>query len=608
MNWRIIAIAIAVAAMPLAASSTTVFTSASGAPLVRKPHFTYYCDPHGLYSFAGNDSNVAGGQQSGILAGNLNQACRQFDGIAGGQYNSAFGNGHDSYIGAGAYNAIQNSISSFIGAGNGAALFADDSAGVAGLGSAVVGASAFVGGGANDAVNGGDGFAGAGIAGAAGLNSFVGAGANESSLGQYSGVVSGAGNDAAGFQQCSGAGQRNTVGGTVARATNGFVGAGSGNFALGNNSFVGAGAGSNATGDESFVGAGSSNVSGASAFVGAGSANTAGPSSFVGAGYKNGARGSGAFVGAGGMAFFQAGSNVANAAGGTDTFVGAGDGNVANSTQSVVAGGVNNRILKTAAGGATGAIDAAIAGGYGNIIEPTASGGAAYAVLAGGRTNLVAGASAAIGGGSKNAATGSYGTVPGGSDNRATGVGSFAAGTESGALQNGTFVWSDDAGSAALNSTAAYQFLARASGGFYLFSNPAATAGVRLAPGSGAWASLSDRTMKTVILPLDGAAVLDKVVRLPVSEWSYTSERGVRHVGPMAQDFYAAFEVGEDDRHITTIDEDGVALAAIKGLYEKSERNNAAALRENAALRGNVSSMQHELTQLAAKIESLEKH
>jgi hypothetical protein len=35
----------------------------------------------------------------------------------------------------------------------------------------------------------------------------------------------------------------------------------------------------------------------------------------------------------------------------------------------------------------------------------------------------------------------------------------------------------------------------------------------------------------------------------------------------MAQDFYAAFEVGEDDRHITSVDADGVALASIQALY-----------------------------------------
>jgi len=89
---------------------------------------------------------------------------------------------------------------------------------------------------------------------------------------------------------------------------------------------------------------------------------------------------------------------------------------------------------------------------------------------------------------------------------------------------------------------------------------------VKLNPGSGAWSNLSDRTMKTGVIPLDDASVLAKVAALPVSEWSYTSEHGVRHVGPMAQDFYAAFRVGEYDRHITSIDEDGVALAAIKAL------------------------------------------
>jgi hypothetical protein len=614
MNFRIVTVAAIIAAIPLAASSTNASTSA---PIANKPgpgesrqvrphDEVFYCDPNGFESFAGNNSEYAGGQQSGILAGNMNQACRQFDGIAAGKFNIEFGNGQASFIGAGLSNSVSSSYYSFVGAGNAAFMEGAESGSVAGQSDVVIGASAFVGAGANDNVSGGDGFVGAGSTNAAGLNSFVGAGSNESSPGQYSGVVSGAGNDAGGFQQFIGAGQQNVVGGTVARATNGFVGAGSGNAALGDNAFVGSGAGNNATGDDSFVGAGGTNTAGASGFVGAGSANTAGSNSFVGGGYANGARGSGAFIGAGGMAAFQAGSKTVNSAAGTDAFVGAGDGNIAGTAQAVVGGGVLNRILATTAGGGTGAVNAVIFGGYENIIEATASGGAAYAVLAGGLTNLVSGATAAIGGGAKNDAAGSYGTIPGGISNRAAGTGSFAAGTKSGALHDGTFVWSDNAGSAALSSTAAYQFLARASGGFYLYSNAAATAGVKLAPGSGAWASLSDRNMKSAILPLDGAAVLDRVVRLPVSAWSYTSERGVRHVGPMAQDFYAAFKVGEDDRHIATIDEDGVTLAAIKSLYEKSEQNNASAERANAALRGNVSKMQRALAKLAAQVDHLE--
>jgi uncharacterized protein YceH (UPF0502 family) len=61
--------------------------------------------------------------------------------------------------------------------------------------------------------------------------------------------------------------------------------------------------------------------------------------------------------------------------------------------------------------------------------------------------------------------------------------------------------------------------------------------------------------------------VLRKLSSIPVSTWSYRAqERSIRHIGPMAQDFYRAFGVGEDRRHIASVDADGVALAAIKGL------------------------------------------
>jgi hypothetical protein len=137
---------------------------------------------------------------------------------------------------------------------------------------------------------------------------------------------------------------------------------------------------------------------------------------------------------------------------------------------------------------------------------------------------------------------------------------------------------------------------------------------VRLAPGSGAWSNLSDRAMKTGVTPLDDAAVLRKVAALPVSEWSYTSERGVRHVGPMAQDFYAAFGVGEDDRHITSIDEDGVALAAIKALHAENARlgvENAHVRADNARMRADILGIRRRLnTQRAtdaARLEALER-
>jgi hypothetical protein len=43
----------------------------------------------------------------------------------------------------------------------------------------------------------------------------------------------------------------------------------------------------------------------------------------------------------------------------------------------------------------------------------------------------------------------------------------------------------------------------------------------------------------------------------------------------MAQDFYAAFDLGEDDRHISAVDADGVALAAIQGLYRVVQEQEA---------------------------------
>ena len=42
----------------------------------------------------------------------------------------------------------------------------------------------------------------------------------------------------------------------------------------------------------------------------------------------------------------------------------------------------------------------------------------------------------------------------------------------------------------------------------------------------------------------------------------------MRHIGPTAQDFRAAFNLGIDDKHIATVDADGVALASILALYQ----------------------------------------
>jgi hypothetical protein len=71
--------------------------------------------------------------------------------------------------------------------------------------------------------------------------------------------------------------------------------------------------------------------------------------------------------------------------------------------------------------------------------------------------------------------------------------------------------------------------------------------------------------------PLSGRQILERVTKLPVSFWTYEFEPGVRHLGPMAQDFAAAFGLGRTNRMINPLDGIGVSLAAIKALHRRIE-------------------------------------
>jgi len=116
----------------------------------------------------------------------------------------------------------------------------------------------------------------------------------------------------------------------------------------------------------------------------------------------------------------------------------------------------------------------------------------------------------------------------------------------------------------------------------------------------GAWTNSSDRAAKTAVQQLDSRGILAKVIALPISEWSYKLERGARHIGPMAQDFHAAFGLGSDDTSISTIDADGVALAAIQGLNAKLEA-------EHRALKAALTSLQAEMADLRRGQQRLER-
>ena len=111
---------------------------------------------------------------------------------------------------------------------------------------------------------------------------------------------------------------------------------------------------------------------------------------------------------------------------------------------------------------------------------------------------------------------------------------------------------------------------------------------------------------------LDGKAVLAKVISLPVTEWNYKDDSmEKKHIGPMAQDFHAAFQLdGADDKHISVVDEGGVALAAIQGLNQKLESEAQTKDAEIRALKRQNDSMAQELKvqsdSFAARLNELE--
>jgi hypothetical protein len=114
------------------------------------------------------------------------------------------------------------------------------------------------------------------------------------------------------------------------------------------------------------------------------------------------------------------------------------------------------------------------------------------------------------------------------------------------------------------------------------------------------WAPASDRNLKAGFQPVDVQTVLSNVAALPITSWHYNNDVSTPHLGPMAQDFYAAFKVGADDKHITTTDEGGVALAAIQGLNEKVEA-------ESQRSEESIRKLEAENAGLKARLEKLEQ-
>jgi hypothetical protein len=115
----------------------------------------------------------------------------------------------------------------------------------------------------------------------------------------------------------------------------------------------------------------------------------------------------------------------------------------------------------------------------------------------------------------------------------------------------------------------------------------------------GNWVDNSDRNSKEQFEQVDTQDVLERLADLPVTTWNYKAEGpDTRHMGPVAQDFHGRFGLGGDDKHISALDANGVALAGIQGLYRIIREKDA----EIATLRKQQAEMQARLAALEAKM------
>jgi hypothetical protein len=177
-----------------------------------------------------------------------------------------------------------------------------------------------------------------------------------------------------------------------------------------------------------------------------------------------------------------------------------------------------------------------------------------------------------------------------------TAMGSFAS--TQGAI--GAFVYGDNSTAnttgAVVNAVAQNSFTVRASGGYYLFSSSDLSTGVILAPNSGSWAMVSDRNVKRNFRDESGERVLAAIAEIPIQSWNYVAgDPAIRHLGPAAQDFYAAFGLGTDDRTIHTVDIAGINLLAVQTLETRTgvlKAQLSALADENRALRARLAALE----------------
>jgi hypothetical protein len=486
---------------------------------------------------SGGQDNHANGGTATVGGGGLNVVDGDWAVISGGSYNNA--SGSTATIGGGQGNTASGNISTISG----------------GYFNSAVGA-ATVGGGYYNAADG--------------AYSTVSGGRADTAKGYAAGV-------SGGWRNLAGDADADTAavvaGGRGNRATAMYaaIGGGYGNSAGGASSAVSGGTGNTADGDRASVAGGSDNsADGRLAHISGGSENVASATwSTVGGGNANEAVDSAATV-AGGQG---------NYADGRSSTVGGGYQNTASGGGATVGGGWNN---------STDEFYATVSGGQNN--DATGS----HATIGGGDDNSASELCATVSGGQNNNASGMFSVILGGRANRARSYLSLAAGTHAHSNHPACFVWGDSCQltSESVYTTGSNQFRVRARGGTWFFSNLAMTTGAYLAPNSNSWAAACDSATKEDFRPVDRKALLDKVAALRVRNYKMKDQNdGTRHIGPVAQDFYAAFGYGETETGINMADADGVLLAAVQALYDEMRLRDEAQQRRIAQLEAELAQL-----------------
>jgi len=261
-----------------------------------------------------------------------------------------------------------------------------------------------------------------------------------------------------------------------------------------------------------------------------------------------------AFIGAGSWGYIGYGcggaaivNGYANSNSSANTFVGSGSYNRigTNSNASAILSGEGNWLMDNS-------LYSIIANGYHQFLN-----GAGYSAISGGYYNSIFDGA-------------NYSTIGGGGANI---IGSNAVcsvipgGQYAKAAHSGCFVFGDNSVYSYVTTTTPNQFLARAQNVTFTSGNAGTAQTVSWTPGTGNWSFTSDRETKERFSPVDTETVLEKLDRIPITEWNYKGYPQ-RHIGPVAQDFHAEFPLNDNDKMLNSADLQGVALAAIQGLHK----------------------------------------